>query len=134
MKIPYESWSGTCFSTKQPKPDKFVVTEGIPITVHSAKIFSHTSVSMKSLNTGRITPWLIVRWKYSQVTATNKVLIVQTDQWRDGTQKLGVENNLNFLKYFFYYKKYIFNVSSKIKVVFLKSNKTFIFGAVGNNC
>ena len=36
MYIPYVAGSATCCATKQPNPDRLVVTEGIPITVHSA--------------------------------------------------------------------------------------------------
>lgn len=35
--IPYEPGSVTCSLMKHPNPDKFVVMDGIPITVHSAK-------------------------------------------------------------------------------------------------
>lgn len=33
---PYAVGSATCSCTKHPKPERFVVTLGIPITVHSA--------------------------------------------------------------------------------------------------
>ena len=36
MYIPYVAGSATCCATKQPNPDRLVVTEGIPMTVHSA--------------------------------------------------------------------------------------------------
>ena len=43
MKIPYEAESVMCFSTKDPKPDKLVVIEGTPITVHSAGVYPQGS-------------------------------------------------------------------------------------------
>ena len=36
MYIPYVAGSATCCAIKQPNPDRLVVTEGMPITVHSA--------------------------------------------------------------------------------------------------
>ena len=36
MYIPYVAGSATCCAMKQPNPDRLVVTEGMPITVHSA--------------------------------------------------------------------------------------------------
>ena len=36
MYIPYVAGSATCCAMKHPNPDRLVVTEGMPITVHSA--------------------------------------------------------------------------------------------------
>lgn len=35
-KAPYAEGSAMCSSMKQPKPDRLVDTDGIPMTVHSA--------------------------------------------------------------------------------------------------
>ena len=41
-----------------------------------------------------VTPRLVVAGKNSQVTATNKVVIVQTEQWIGRAQKFRMENDL----------------------------------------
>jgi len=46
-------------------------------------------------NTWCVTPRLIVRWKDTEMTATNKLLVVKSKQWIRGTEKLRMKYNLN---------------------------------------
>lgn len=94
---PYADGSAMCSSMKQPKPDRFVEIDGIPMTVHSAggektkkvggcwiivwwiiiiicyyRIISRLCLSL----TWCVTPRLIVRGEDAQVATSHKVLII----------------------------------------------------------
>lgn len=103
---------------KQPKPERLVVTLGIPITVHSAGGGQDISVvkdrwtdrrtdrqaegSLLPDNcTGRwdyvtrcVSPRLVVGGEHSEVTTTNKVFIVHGQQRTSGGQELRMEYDL----------------------------------------
>lgn len=96
---------------KQPKPERLVVTLGIPITVHSAGggqiisavIDGQTDRSLLSDRcfTGRwdcvtrcVSPRLVIGGKHSEVATTNKVFIVHGQQRTGGGQELRVEDDL----------------------------------------
>lgn len=111
---PYAAGSDTCSSMKQPKPDKLVVTLGMPITVHSPGEQKTEALndmhrgSIKHLcrnmyawlqhedgqSTRCVAPWFIVGREHSKVTTTDKILVVHWQQRTSRGQELRVENNL----------------------------------------
>jgi hypothetical protein len=46
----------------------------------------------------RVTPWLIVGSENSQMRATNKVVVIQWEDWVGRVQELGVEDNLDSVR------------------------------------
>lgn len=102
-----------CSSMKQPKPDRLVETDGIPMTVHSADgettvknivggcwiivwwiIIIIIYIIIIVIVTWCVAPRLIVRGEDSKVTTSYKVLIIHWKQRRGGWKKLGMEDNL----------------------------------------
>lgn len=107
-----------CSSMKQPKPDRLVETDGIPMTVHSADgettmnyyIVGGCRIIMRwiitfflnyritsswcMILTWRVAPRLIVRGEDAKVATSYKVLIIHWKQRRGGWKKLRMEDNL----------------------------------------
>jgi hypothetical protein len=81
---------------KQPKPDKFVVMLGIPITVHSAGVYPNgSSTSNKHSFATLQSPSLTVRREDTQVTTSDKLLVIKTQDRVIRVEELWVEDDLD---------------------------------------
>ena len=88
---------------KQPKPDRLVVTLGMPMTVHSAdertKLISFEEpvqlTTGRLFVTWRVSPRLVVAREDSQVTAANKLLVVHGQQGARALQELRMEDHFD---------------------------------------
>lgn len=80
---------------KQPKPDKLVVTFGIPMTVHSAGVYPNGSSIVSVPSRYKVKDGLTVRWEDTQMTTSDKLFVIQTQDRVVGVQELGVEDDLD---------------------------------------
>ena len=84
---------------KQPNPDRFVVTLGIPICIRD--LFEALARQVMFMPThhrtlcGSITPRLVVARENTKMTASDKFLVIQAQNWVVRVQKIGVEHNLD---------------------------------------
>lgn len=79
-----------CSSMKQPKPERLVVTDGMPMTVHSAVkelgsswLYLHystwvkiDSIKVAANPTGGVAPRFVIRWENTQMAAADEFFIV----------------------------------------------------------
>jgi len=82
---------------KQPKPDRFVVIDGIPIySSVSVNMWERTRVSTyDGALSGCVTPRFIIAGKHSEVAPSNKLLIVHAKNRVICVEEIGVEDHFD---------------------------------------
>ena len=82
---------------KQPKPDRLVVIEGIPIysqlSVETREARKRATTYYSALGR-RIAPWFVIAGKHPEMAPSNKLFIVHTKYRVICIQKIRVKDNL----------------------------------------
>ena len=89
---------------KHPKPERFVVIEGIPIYTRAFRVRDqmdditqqgHAKYTHHCALRRGVAPWLVVRREDTQMAATDELLVVHTKDRVVAVQEIGMEHYLD---------------------------------------
>jgi hypothetical protein len=82
---------------KQPKPDRFVVMDGMPIYSSSVELWDHERIAITydGALSRCVAPWFIIAGKNAEVTPTDEFLIVHAKNRVVRIEKIWMKNDLD---------------------------------------